>query len=177
MARHGETTFNAERRFQGRSAHAVLTARGREQARALAEQAAAQPLAALYASPLVRARETAAIVAERTGLQPRFDDRFAETATGDWTERLFADVQRDDPDAFGAWEHAGADFRYPGGESLREQMERVADGLVAVTRADELPALVVCHRGTIRVALCHAQGRSLDSFSEIDVPNGALVAL
>ena len=177
MARHGETTFNAERRFQGHSPEAVLTELGRAQARELAEQAAAEPLAALYASPLARARETAEIVAGRVGLEPRFDDRFAETETGDWTGRLYADVQRDDPATFAAWEHAGEDFRYPGGESLREQMERVVDGLVAVTQAGELPALIVCHRGTVRVALCHTQQRGLDAFSEISVPNGALVRL
>ena len=174
MARHGETTYNAERRFQGHSPRAVLTERGREEARALADLAAREDLAALYTSPLVRARETAAIVAERVGLEPVVDDRFAETDTGEWT-----DVRYDDVDAklFEAWKHAGEGWRYPGGESLDEQQERVIAGLVDVTQRGELPALVVCHRGTIRVALCHTQQRGLDAFSDIDVPNGGLVRL
>ena len=174
LARHGETTYNAERRFQGWSPRAVLTERGREQARELADAAAEQDLAALYCSPLVRARETAAIVGERIGLEPTPDDRFAETNTGDWTDELYDEV---DPVLFREWQHAGEDWRYPGGESLEEQMERVVMGLVDVTQRGELPALVVCHRGTIRVALCHTQRRGLDAFSEIDVPNGALVRL
>ena len=174
MARHGETTYNAERRFQGHSPRAVLTERGREEARALADLAAREDLAALYTSPLVRARETAAIVAERVGLEPVVDDRFAETDTGEWTDVRYDDV---DPKLFEAWKHAGEGWRYPGGESLDEQQERVIAGLVDVTQRGELPALVVCHRGTIRVALCHTQQRGLDAFSDIDVPNGGLVRL
>jgi broad specificity phosphatase PhoE len=174
LARHGETTFNAERRFQGWSPEAVLTEKGRAQARELAELAAAEDLAALYTSPLARARETAAIVGARIGLEPVVDERFAETETGDWTDKLYSEV---DPDDFEAWKHAGAGWRYPGGESLEEQMERVVMGLVDVTQRGALPALVVCHRGTIRVALCHTRQRGLDVFSEIEVPNGALVHL
>jgi probable phosphoglycerate mutase len=174
LARHGETTFNAERRFQGHSDGAVLTERGREQARELAELAAREDIAALYCSPLARARETAQIVGERIGLEPIADARFAETHTGDWTHKLYAEVP---PEQLEAWEHAGDGWRYPGGESLNEQQERVIEGLVDVTQRMELPALIVCHRGTIRCALCHTQGRGLDAFSEIDVPNGALVRL
>jgi broad specificity phosphatase PhoE len=174
LARHGETTFNAEGRFQGWSPKAVLTEKGRAQARDLAELAAQEDLAALYCSPLARARETAAIVGERIGLEPVVDDRFAETNTGDWTEVAYADIP---PQDFEAWQHAGEGWRYPGGESLEEQMERVVMGLVDVTQRGQLPALVVCHRGTIRVALCHTQKRGLELFSEIDVPNGSLVRL
>jgi broad specificity phosphatase PhoE len=174
LARHGETTYNAERRFQGHSARAVLTDKGIAQAHELAELAAQEDLVALYASPLERARETAAIVAERIGLEPVVDERFAETETGDWTDQLYDDV---DPELYAQWEHAGEDWRFPGGESLEEQQERVIAGLVDVTQAGKLPALVVCHRGTIRVALCHTQQRGLDMFTEIDVPNGGLVRL
>jgi broad specificity phosphatase PhoE len=174
MARHGETTYNAERRFQGWSPKAVLTEHGIAQARELAEVAAKEDFAALYASPLERARQTAAIVGERIGLEPIVDQRFAETDTGDWTDVPYDEV---DPQLFEAWKHAGEDWRYPGGESLAEQQERVIEGLVDVTQNGRLPALVVCHRGTIRVALCHTRQEGLDAFSEIDIPNGGLVHL
>jgi broad specificity phosphatase PhoE len=174
LARHGETTFNAERRFQGWSSKAVLTEKGIEQAHELAGLAAQEDLAALYCSPLERARQTAAIVGERVGLEPEPDERFAETDTGEWTDQLYDDV---DPELYAEWQHAGENWRFPGGESLEEQQERVISALVDVTQAGRLPALVVCHRGTIRVALCHTQKRGLDMFSEIDVPNGGLVRL
>jgi len=174
MARHGETTYNAARRFQGHSNDAVLTERGREDAHRLAGEAAGEGLVALYTSPLARARETAEIVGGRVGLQPIVDERFAETETGEWTNCLYDEI---DPELYAAWQHAGEDWRFPGGESLAEQQERVIAGLVDVTQRGELPALVVCHRGTIRVALCHTQQRGLDMFSEIDIPNGGLVRL
>jgi broad specificity phosphatase PhoE len=174
LARHGETTYNAARRFQGWSPRAVLTEKGIGQAHELAELAAREDLVALYASPLERARQTAAIVGERIGLEPMVDERFAETETGDWTDQPYDAV---DPALYAQWQHAGEDWRFPGGESLEEQQERVVAGLVDVTQAGRLPALIVCHRGTIRVALCHTRQRGLDMFSEIDVPNGGLVRL
>ncbi|MGH7291614.1 MAG: histidine phosphatase family protein, partial [Myxococcota bacterium] len=76
-----------------------------------------------------------------------------------------------------AWQRAGEDWRFPGGESLEEQQERVIDGLVTVTQSLELPALVVCHRGVIRSVLCHTRNEGLDLFQTIPVPNGALVPL
>lgn len=175
MARHGQTAFNAERRFQGQG-DVPLDERGLRQARELAELARAEPLAALYASPIRRARQTAEIVGRAIGLEPRFDARFAEADVGDWQDRLFADVEREQPVAWAAWQAGGA-WAFPGGESLPAQQARVIDGLVEVTQRRELPALVVCHRGTIRVALCHTRAEGLDAFHEIAVPNGALIRL
>ncbi len=176
LARHGETAYNAERRFQGQG-DVPLNARGIEQAHELARLAAQREWAALWASPIHRARQTAEIVAEAIGLEPRYDMRFAEHDVGDWQDRLFDDVERDEPERWAAWQAAGADFRFPGGESLGEQQERVVDGLVAVTQSLELPALVVCHRGVIRSALCHTRNEGLDAFQHIPVPNGGLVEL
>jgi broad specificity phosphatase PhoE len=176
LARHGETPYNAERRFQGQGA-VPLNEHGVRQAHELAERAAAEPLAALYASPIPRARQTAEIVAEAVGLEPRFDARFAEHDVGDWQDRLFDDVARDEPERWAAWQAGGADWRFPGGESLGEHQERIVAGLVDVTRRGELPALVVCHRGVIRSALCHTRKEGLDAYHEIAVPNGALIAL
>lgn len=180
LARHGETTWNKDRRFQGSlDAEVPLNDRGREQARELAELAAAQdpPFAALYASPLARARETAEIVGARLGLQPRYDDRLKESDTGDWTGRYKADIERDEPKTWARYLAAGDDWVFPGGESLEEQMERVIAALVDITQAHELPALVVCHRGVIRCALAHTHNRGLDTYHEWTIPNGELVRL
>ena len=182
LARHGETADNRERRFQGQGP-VSLNRLGREQAAALAQVVVAHdpPIASLYASPVPRAAQTAAIVAAAIGLEPTFDARFAETDTGDWTGLMMDDVARDDPEGWAAY-HRGGAWRFPGGESLVEQAERVVAGLrdVERTAAPGGPALVVCHRGVIRVALCHRDGpfpRSLERFHDITVPNGSLVAL
>jgi broad specificity phosphatase PhoE len=177
LARHGETDDNIEPiRIQG-SRDTPLNANGREQAHELAERVAGEGIAALYSSELSRARETAEIVGARIGLEPIVDPRFAEGNRGDLEGRLWQDVAEEDPELFAAWRRAGAGFRFPGGESLQEQMDRVIAGLVDVTQAGTLPALVVCHGGSIRVALCHTHNRGLDVFHEWTVPNVALVRL
>jgi broad specificity phosphatase PhoE len=172
LARHGQTAYNHARRFQGHLP-VPLDDTGREQARALARDAAAREWGALWSSPLARALETARIVGAAIGLEPRTDARFAETDTGDWTDRPFDEVQAEDPDGFRGFVEADPAFAFPGGESFAQQAERVQDGLADV-RAGELPALVICHRGVMRLALAHARGERLHA---IDVPNAALVEL
>lgn len=176
LARHGQTDYNVAKRFQGQLA-VPLNEQGIRDAHALAQEAARHEWAALYCSPLERARRTAEIVGERLGLEPEPDDRFKETDTGDWTDLTHDEVRARDPEGFAHYERADADFGFPGGETLQAQLDRVVAGLVDVTQAGRLPALVVCHRGVIRVALCHTHIRGLDMFMEVEVPNGSLVAL
>ncbi len=176
LARHGETDYNAERRFQGQGA-VPLNATGIAQAHELARNATGRGIEALYASPIRRARQTAEIVGEALGLQPIYDDRFKETDTGDWTDLLFDEVQQQWPQRYAAYHATDPDFDFPGGESLEEQMQRVVEGLVAVTQAGVLPALIVCHRGVIRCARSHTHARGLETFMSWDVPNGSLEAL
>jgi broad specificity phosphatase PhoE len=151
LARHGRTAYNALGRFQGHLP-VPLDDLGREQAAALAERAARREWAALYTSPLARARETARAVAARIGLEPREDPRLAETDCGDWTDRWFRDVQAEDPEGFAAFVRSDPGFRFPGGESFAEQAVRVDAALREIARGP-LPALVVCHRGVMRLAL------------------------
>ena len=151
LARHGRTAYNAEGRFQGHGP-VPLDDVGRTEARTLAELCAQREWAAFYCSPLARARETADIVAARIGLEPVEDARFAETDCGDWTDRTFAEVIAEDPDGFAAFARVDMDFAFPGGESFVAQRERVLEGLTAVS-GGPLPALVVCHRNVIRLAL------------------------
>ena len=175
LARHGQTAYNAEGRFQGHLP-VPLDATGRAQAAELADVAVRLPLVSLWTSPLARARETAAIVADRLRLRPRDDARFAETDTGDWTGRSFTEIRAEDPNGFARFERSDPSFRYPGGESFAEQSERVQAGL-ADLRANPagLPALVVCHRGVIRLALA-AQTGAPDAGGR-EIPNAALVTL
>jgi len=148
LVRHGETDDNVADRFQGRI-DTPLNDRGREQSRVLAAQLRGSGLRALYASPLSRARETAAIIGERIGLEAIYDERLMEADSGDWSGRLYAEVIAGDAAAFAAWQTGARGFRFPGGESLAEHRLRVAEAIAAVRRGP-LPALVVCHGGTIR---------------------------
>jgi broad specificity phosphatase PhoE len=173
LARHGQTAYNAEGRFQGQGA-VPLDSTGRAQAAALAEQALTYEFAALWCSPLLRARETADIVARRIGLTPREDDRLMETDAGEWTDRSFAEVQAETPAEFERFRHGDPTFAFPGGESFAQQGVRVAGAFHDIKRA-EAPALIVCHGGVIRIALFQ---RTKDREALSDrVPNATIVPL
>lgn len=147
---------------------------GREQARELAERAAGYGFAELWCSPLLRARETADVVAARIGLAPREDPRLMETDAGDWTDRLFSEIVAEDPDSFAGFIEGRPDFAFPGGESFEQQGVRVAAALADVERGT-LPALVVCHGVVIRIALYQRAGHRVALAER--VPNAALVPL
>jgi broad specificity phosphatase PhoE len=176
LARHGETDDNAPPARVMGSIDSPLNEAGRDQARALAREAAGRGLAALYTSHLARARETAAIVGEAVGLEPVADERLAESDRGRWEGRLVEDIRREEPEAWDAWMRADRDFEFPGGESLAGHCRRVAAALRDVG-AGPLPALVICHGGSIRCAFAARHARGLAAFHELDVPNAILMQL
>ena len=177
LARHGETDDNLDPiRVQGFS-DTPLNDTGRRQAAELAQRVSELGIASLWSSDLSRARETAAIVGGMIGLQPRLDARLREANRGRWEGRRFIDIEREEPELYAAWRRAGEQFRFPGGESLRDQLDRVSAALQNVQSSGEAPALVVCHGGSIRVMLCARDPRGLDAFHEFDVPNVAVVPL
>jgi len=177
LARHGETDDNREPiRVQGFS-DPPLNDTGRRQARELAARVEPLGLRSLWSSDLRRARLTAEIVGARLGLAVTLDPRLREANRGRWEGRLFVDIARECPDRYAAWRRAGDSFRFPEGESLREQSERVCDCLEAIRATSALPALVVCHGGSIRVALSERDPRGLDAFHEFEIPNVAVVPL
>jgi len=152
LARHGRTAYNHERRFQGQLP-VPLDDEGFAQAATLAEQAVATAsFAELWCSPLLRARQTADVVAARLDLQPREDARLMETDAGDWTDRTFTDVQSEAPDEFARFLALDPTFAFPGGESFADQARRVNEALEEISRGPT-PVLVVCHGVVIRLAL------------------------
>ncbi len=177
LARHGETDDNREPiRVQGFT-DTPLNDTGRRQARELAERVAGQGIASLWASDLSRARETAETVGARIGLPVRLDARLREANRGRWEGSRFIDIEREEPELYAGWRRAGADWRFPGGESLLEQQQRVHECVREIHAGGELPALVVCHGGSIRVMLCLRDPRGLDAFHSFEVPNVAVVPL
>ena len=191
LARHGETNDNVEPlRFQGWT-DTPLNDTGRRQAHELAGKLADSGIASLWASDLSRARETAEIVGVRIGMAPVLDARLREGAQGRSADRArsrCAGARRHQGGAglpradwvgadFAHWRRGGADFRFPGGESLLEHQQRVTEALHDIHAAGPLPALVVCHGGSIRVVLCAADPRGLDAFHTFEVPNVAVVPM
>ncbi len=177
LARHGQTDDNLEPiRVQG-FRDTPLNETGRREAAELGERLVGAGIASLWSSDLSRARVTAEIVGERLGLDPKLDARLREANRGRWEGSLFIDIAREEPELYEAWMRAGPSFRFPGGESLLDQQERVTAALVDIHAAGPLPALVVCHGGSIRVMLCLRDPRGLAAFHDFEVPNVAVVEM
>jgi broad specificity phosphatase PhoE len=173
LARHGQTAYNLQRRFQGQLP-VGLDDTGRSQSAQLAQRVSRCGLRALWCSTLLRARQTADVVSAATGLALREDARLMETDAGDWTDLLFSDVQARWPEQFAAFLAGDPGFSFPGGESFAQQERRVAEALADV-EAGPLPALVVCHGMVIRAARSLRTG-SWERYAQ-RVANGAVVAL
>ena len=122
VARHGETEWNREGRWQGQGGPG-LNETGRIQARALAMRLSALRVDALFSSDLDRARETAQIVATATGLEPAFDPGLREVDVGDWRGLTRDEVSRRDPDGYRRW--LGGQAGWNGGETYDEMHARV----------------------------------------------------
>jgi probable phosphoglycerate mutase len=156
LARHGETDWNAERRWQGH-ADQPLNENGRAQARALGEALTGRGIDHIYASDLSRAYETATIAAERLGLPVETDVELREVDVGDWAGRRMAEIEQSDPDAYARWRDGGKGWK--GGESYEEMGARVIAALIRL--AAKHPGetlLVVTHGGSIRACRASAAG-------------------
>src|SRR5579864_7883681 len=107
LARHGETDWNREHRWQGR-ADPPLNARGREQAAALAASLAQVPLGAIYSSDLARALETAELVGGALGVAVTSEPALREIDVGEWSGLTTAEIERTFPAGW-ARHRAGGD--------------------------------------------------------------------
>ncbi|MCP4542144.1 MAG: histidine phosphatase family protein [Chloroflexi bacterium] len=160
LIRHGQSTWNAQRRWQGLS-DPPLDDVGRGQAHRLAErlQGNGQKLLALYASPLQRARETADIIGEAVGVSVVFDDRLKERDVGAFTGLTIEQVGEQYPDALRRMAEADESLVIPGEEDAKLFRVKVAtffDEIVA--RHGEGPIGVVSHGGTLGAYLNHLIG-------------------
>jgi probable phosphoglycerate mutase len=179
LCRHGQTEWNRERRLQGQT-EADLTPLGRLQAAAMADLLhdliAREPAAdwRIVASPLRRARDTAQAIATRLGLTLAFDDRLMELTVGEWEGRLYADVHRENPEAFKSPEWF---FTAPGGETYEQIMARVSDWLAEQTAEPERRLIVVSHGIAGRLLRGVYAGLSREDTLAQDVPQDALYRL
>ncbi|HET8607017.1 MAG TPA: histidine phosphatase family protein [Gaiellaceae bacterium] len=145
LARHGETDWNRERRWQGH-ADPPLNAAGRRQAARLADALAADPPTAVYTSDLARARETAEIVAARLGLPVAADPRLREVDVGEWSGLTAAEAEERYPEGMRRRLAGGTGWEH--GESYETMTIRVVEALRSVAAAhDGDRVLVITHGG------------------------------
>jgi probable phosphoglycerate mutase len=157
LLRHGETAGNIARQLQDE--HDPLTERGRRQAQALAAALAQRGrLQALYASPLIRAFETAQIIGAAVGLAPVPRPGLAEINVGSAAGLTFDEWGTRFPRQLQDFHADGVAFAWPGGESGGDIARRVAaeiDRLIAQHSDAVEPVAVVSHGGALAWAIVH----------------------
>jgi broad specificity phosphatase PhoE len=158
LARHGETDWNREGRFQGH-ANPPLNATGHAQAAKLAAELEGVELAAVYSSPLRRALETAQLVAAEHGLEPVAVDALREVDVGSWQGLTRPEIETRYPEQLARW--LDYDQGWEDGESYEEMGRRAVAALLelAAAHAGER-VLAVTHGGPIRAAFAFADGTS-----------------
>lgn len=149
FVRHGESTWNAEARWQGWG-DPPLSARGRAQAEALAARLAGTAPGTLLSSDLTRAAETARILGVALGLAPRFDPRLRERDLGVWSGLTEAEIAARHGDELARFRARDPEVRPGGGESRAAFHARVAPALAELGRARGR-VLVVTHLGVLRL--------------------------
>lgn len=180
LIRHGESVWNGERRIQGNQ-DPPLSSRGRRQAALLAARLGVhlphRP-AALYASPLRRAAETAEIVAAAVSLSVMAEPGLREMALGSWEGRTVPEIRADSPGAYEAWLRDPQACPAPGGERLDAFAARVTaafERLRGVHPGADL--ILVSHGGPIKALLCHILGLDVRLLFRIKQDNTALSAI
>jgi broad specificity phosphatase PhoE/ribonuclease HI len=179
MARHGASTYSLEKRFSGSGGVDVpLAPIGVKQAEALAQEVKTRGnVTHIVSSPILRALQTAHIVAEATGLSISENADFAECSFGEWDGLTFAEVRARWPRELDEW-LANSDVAPPGGESLVQCRERVNRGRVFVI--EQYPGqtiLIVAHVLPIKLMTGIATGAPLESTFRMELLPCSLTSL
>jgi broad specificity phosphatase PhoE len=178
LARHGESVWNAERRFQGRT-DIPLSARGRAQAEALARGLRGYRVRAAYVSPYRRAVETAEIALRDSGVPQTVLPELRELSLGQWEGCTVEDVRARDGDPYRAWLRAPHDCPPPDGEPLPDVQARVQAAVdrIAAAHPNGDDVLIVAHGGVISVYACHLLGCSFNDLWRLRVDNASLTVV
>jgi probable phosphomutase (TIGR03848 family) len=176
LVRHGQTATTG-RVLPGRAPGLHLSEDGRRQADAAARRIAKlERVAAVYASPLERARETALPIARARGLAIRVERRLLDLDVGRWTGLRLDRVSK--RPEWSTVQRYPSGFRFPGGESFVEMQTRVTTALAALVERHRGGVVVaVSHADPIKAALAHALGMHLDLFQRLAIAPGSITTI
>jgi probable phosphomutase (TIGR03848 family) len=172
LLRHGE--HNVQGKIcAGRMPGVILSERGRAEAEDAAQRLSTRDIAAIYASPMERTRQTAAIVGSQLSLPVNIVDDLAELDFGEWTGLTFDEVRKDP--RWPEWAAHRSLSCIPGGETMREVQRRAVEALMKM-RAEhpDDSIVVISHGDVIRAALVFALGMPLDFYHRIEVATASL---
>ena len=158
LVRHGATELTAEDRFAG-AIDVKLSDEGREQARLLGKRLGKDPINVAFASPMVRTRDTAALIVAPHGIPVTPVDGLREIAHGRWERKTRAEVEKEFPEEYARYETDPFSFAPTEGESGLQVTARALPALLKIV--EEHPderILIVSHKATIRLLLSSLLG-------------------
>lgn len=187
LARHGSAQMPDRKGRVWNYSPAELTEAGQAQAHALGQSLAEVKLDAVYASDLLRAKQTAEAIADATGAGMVVDPRLREIDIGEHEGASLDALSRDHPEfvpwlaiAFGG-RFPRSDFRvpaslrFPGGESVEEMLARSLPAFLEITeRHRGETAVIVAHQWLVQALLCHVTGTPIESYDRFAVPQASL---
>ena len=177
MVRHGQTTWNAQKRYQGQS-DVPLDETGRQQATALARYFASEHINTIYSSDLQRAVQTAQAIARATAVPVIADVRLREIAFGRWEGLTYMEIQERWPEEYQGWQNDPLARVPPGGETLAQIEQRVGAFVGDIRRKhDGQTVLVVAHGGSLRALVCHALELPSHVFWRLGLASGSVSEL
>lgn len=172
LIRHGETDWNIEGRWHGQ-ADIPLNECGREQAVQTAHALAGMNIAAIYSSDLIRARETAEMLALLAKLPVQFDVRLREIHQGEWQGLLASEIQAGYTREFQQRAMDPMSVTPPGGETVPQVMERLSAAIEEISQLHSGETVaVVSHGFVIACLLVHYQGLPMEKAWEMIPENG-----
>lgn len=176
LVRHGQTPTTGTT-LPGRAPGLHLADQGHQQAARAAERIAELPsVDAVYASPLERARETAAPIAKVVGQRVKVERGLLEADFGEWTGRNLKELMK--LPEWATVQRAPSSFRFPGGESFSEMQHRITSTLERLAERHRGGTVVcVSHADPIKAAVAHALGTHLDLFQRIVISTCSISAL
>lgn len=172
--RHGETAWNKDTRIQGQL-DIPLNDKGQWQARRAAEALREEPVAAIYASDLSRARQTADAIAALRELEVQTHTGLRERCFGEFQGKTWGELEAGWPDAALAWRKRVPEFAPTGGESLLQLRQRVEDTFhqLAARHVGE-QIVIVAHGGVLDIVYRAATRLELQSPRTWELGNAAI---
>ena len=177
LIRHGENDFVKKGFLAGRQSGVHLNKNGLKQAQAVAEKLRGAKIKAIYSSPLERALETAAPVAQALSLEVVIRDGLTEIDVGEWQNQSLKSLRRQKP-----WKiviGAPSRFLFPGGETFADGQNRICNELNGISKVHGPKDIVICvsHADPIRLAIAFYLGLPLDFFQRLNVAPASITAL
>lgn len=177
LIRHGETNWNTEGRWQGQ-ADVPLNATGWIQAQQITHSLESADITVIYSSDLQRARQTAQVLADSTGLPLNLDSRLREIHQGEWQGLLFSEIQARYAQAYQDRRRDPLKFASPGGEPVAHVRERVLAAAQEIIRQHpDATVAVVSHGFVLAVLIAHLRGLPYDQVWDLILGNGQWVVM